>query len=122
MNGLQYKARLIKNNIEKMPYRINNHEKLHFELIPYKGLKGKLPLQIKHLSYSDKKSRKTKYNLYKKIYDTKKIQKSYDHFLKDNVKLCPYGDLMVYNYEIRKEFGNNIRLANLNAPQNVTSH
>jgi len=95
-NGCQYKLRLIRNNMKKLPYVLKNRNKLHFLLSPYEGTQTFIPLQIKHLSYIDKKSRIKKYNLYTKFYDTQKIQKSYEHFLNDDVKLLPYDDLLIY--------------------------
>jgi len=99
-NGLQYKKRLIRNNIIKLPYILKSNLKLHFFLNPYKGIEVNSLLQIKHLSYIDKESRIRKFNLYTKNYDVEKIQKSYNHFLNDDVKLLPYDDFMVYNKSI----------------------
>jgi len=105
-NGLQYKKRLVRNNEAKMPYKINNPEKLHFVLSPYSGKCAEILLQIKHLSYVDEESRKKKYYLYTEIYDTKKTQKSYDHFLKDESMVLPYDDLMLYTKSFEKEINN----------------
>ena len=103
INGLQYKKRLVRNNETKMPYKINNPEKLHFVLSPYSGKCAEILLQIKHLSYVDEESRKKKYYLYTKVYDTKKTQKSYDHFLKDEAMVLPYDDLMLHTKAVEKE-------------------
>ena len=103
INGLQYKKRLIRNNETKMPYKINKTEKLHFDLSPYSGKIGELLLQIKHLSYVDEESRKRKYYLYTQVYDTKKTQKSYEHFLKEDVKVLPYNDFILYTKDLGLE-------------------
>jgi hypothetical protein len=96
INGLQYKIRLIRNNKEKMPYKIINKNKLHFCLSPYSGKNATILLQIKHLSYITKESRKHKYYLYTNVYDTENIQKSYNHILNNNARVNPYYDLMLY--------------------------
>lgn len=96
INGKQPKKRLIKNNPLKMPYKINSNGNLHFSLSPYDGKHKEIMLQIKHLSYIDKESRIKKYDLYTKNYDSEGIQNSYEHFLKDDVKLIPYDDIMLF--------------------------
>lgn len=108
-NGCQFKKRLIRNNLNKLPYILNSNNKLHFELNPYKGLEHNSFLQIKHLSYINKESRIRKYNLYTEKYDKEKCQNSYEHFLNDNIKLLEYNDTILYrNYlelQIKKKLG-----------------
>jgi hypothetical protein len=102
INGLQYKKRLIRNNVAKLPYEIKHSNALHFELVPYAGKLTNILLQIKHLAYVDQISRERKYNAYVDKYDTTNVQKSYKHFLNNNVKLLPYDDLMLHKKEQNK--------------------
>jgi hypothetical protein len=111
-NGVQYHTRLIKNIIKKLPYSINNKNKLHFNLAPYDDniekttdsvldLKNNtirlpyegnyFPLLIKHIGRQTESLRRYKYDLYTKAYDTDlTCQYSYDHFLQNDVSLLPY--------------------------------
>ena len=92
--GLQYKLRLIRNRLDKLPYILKSSTTLHFPLSPYKSSMTNINLQIKHLSYVTKEARQRKYDLYTKTYDVQRVQKNYAHFLKDDVKLLLYDELM----------------------------
>ena len=92
--GLQYKLRLIRNRLDKLPYILKSSTTLHFPLSPYKSSMTNITLQIKHLSYVTKEARQRKYDLYTKTYDVQRVQKNYAHFLKDDVKLLLYDELM----------------------------
>jgi len=95
-NGLQYKLRLIRNRLDKLPYVLKSPTNLHFPLSPYKSNMTNITLQIKHLSYITKAARERKYELYTQLYDVSQVQKNYSHFLRDDVKLLLYHDLILY--------------------------
>jgi hypothetical protein len=94
-NGLQYKLRLFRNRLDKLPYVLKSPTDLHFPLNPYKGRMTNITLQLKHLSHVSKESRQRKYDLYTQSYDLTRVQKKYSHFLNDDVKLLLYDELMV---------------------------
>jgi hypothetical protein len=94
-NGVQYHTRLIKNDINKLPYKIIGNNKLHFNLAPYcynaNGKNDIFPLLIKHTGKNSKYLRENKYYLYTKTYDSDlSCQDSYEHFLRNDVSLLPY--------------------------------
>jgi hypothetical protein len=101
--GCQLKKRLIRNNLTKLPYVLKSNNKLHFDLNPYDGKLNNILLQIKHLSYIDEESRIRKYNLYTKKYDKEMCQNSYDHFLRNDIKLLEYDELMLYKKNLEMQ-------------------
>ncbi len=92
-NGVQLHTRLIRNDVNRLPYIISSDKNLHFRLNPYKDKACGFPLVIKHLGRQSIEIRELKYVLYTEDYDKKLIsQSSYKHFLKNDVKLCNFED------------------------------
>ncbi len=90
-NGVQLHTRLIRNDVNRLPYIISSDKNLHFRLNPYKDKACGFPLIIKHLGRQSIELRELKYILYTEDYDKKLIsQSSYKHFLKNDVSLCNF--------------------------------
>ncbi len=87
--GIQQKMRMFR-NIGRV--QITSTKRLHFFLVPYRSVVHKSNILIKHYGNLTPEIRKHKFNFYHQ-HDINNDQKSYDHFLDEDVVLGNLEDL-----------------------------